>query len=193
MSNSGLITLSSTPTRPIEAINDDYFYRSLCALVMTSVAAQETWRSALVNDNRQTWLKEYCTVRIGGPRQCGKTRAIFRYILEHNVSAYYFSNSRDTADRSFSTFSEMIYQRGLINDNTMQRRGLINLDSETFVNIDFANRTTFDTYRGASFAPFVFVDNCMWIEDATERLFSVMQFAEAILRIEDNFHFVMVG
>ena len=191
MAKSGLITLSSTPRRPIGVINDDYFYRSLVALITASDAAQDSYRLRLPTMDRRYWVKEYCTVRVGGPRGCGKTESIFRYILDHNVSAYYFTNSRDCATSSRDRLYRMLGERGInTRGETMNR---IDLNETTFINIDFANRTTLDSYRSAENAPFIFVDNCMWIENATERLFSVMQFAESMIRQEENFHFVMIG
>jgi len=191
MAKIGHITLSTTPIRPIEPIEDDYFYRSLCAMIDVSSHIQGLNSPIRKHVSASTWLDEYCTIKLYGPRQCGKTSSIIRYILKNRVSAYVFTDGSSTSGRLRDIFRQSIESSCNLGNYT-QRNVRFHLE-DFFINVDCIERVI-GKYCGSDLAKFIFIDNYSYLNPRKiEDIRGIKSFAEGMITNGQEFHFVMVG
>lgn len=58
------------------------FYQILINMVGLSVFAQEKFNKCGYSGIEEDYLKEYCTINLSGPRQCGHTNAMVQLVKE---------------------------------------------------------------------------------------------------------------
>ena len=180
------ISLSSTPLFSSGNVRGGAFHYGLCTLIELSRDSQIRYSSAKAYMTPNNWLSEYCTVGLVGPRMCGKSTSIVKYILDNRASSYVLCRNINNCSNIRRIFDKEARDRRLV--PLVNNATCYNME-DFFINVDSVERV--NNYLGDPPVKFIFIDDFSFLSKRLVDSISVL--AERMASQTDQFHLVRIG